>query len=475
MNKAFYSQVLLVFLLTINFTLLSQPKQTAWQAGFSTIAGAGDQMPFWLISNREGKFYPDENAISAEIMLFSIKDTTRTIDYEYGLELYGRMGSSDDFWLHQAYAGIRLYDLVRVRAGWWTDIIGSREPSLSTGSIIWSGNTRPMPKIEIGTPGYVEIPYTHGFAEISGVLAHGWFVDDRFVDNVFLHHKNIYLKLGGALPVNVHYGFNHYGQWGGKSPNYELPFPSDLDAYYRIFFNRSGDTDIPGTPATWGNHKFGNTLGSRSHGIDLELQNIETGLYFQDVFEDGSGLRRKNFPDGLWGIWFRFNEEQRPLQAFTYEYLQTTDQSGRYHDLDGVVLGGDDNYFNHAIYQSGWSYHGYTIGTPFITSPILNDPPWHRFENTRVRVHHLGIKGHLAQSLSYRTLFSYSRNYGTYGRYSDPYDPPRDQFSWLLELSGPLNFFDLEASVSLAFDQGDMYGNNLGLMLRLVRKGSFSR
>ncbi len=93
-----------------------------------------------------------------------------------------------------------------------------------------------------------------------------------------------------------------------------------------------------------------------------------------------------------------------------------------------------------------------------------------------MRVLHLGIKGHLSQSLSYRSLFSYSRNYGTYGtRLGEAFEPPRDQYSWMLELTGPLNFFDLEASIAMAIDSGQMYGNNLGLMLRLVRKGSFGK
>jgi hypothetical protein len=57
-------------------------------------------------------------------------------------------------------------------------------------------------------------------------LSHGWFEEGRYVSNVWLHHKNAYLRLGGSLPVNIYYGFNHYAQWGGKSPGYEKPFPS---------------------------------------------------------------------------------------------------------------------------------------------------------------------------------------------------------------------------------------------------------
>lgn len=446
-----------------------------WKVSSSAIFSQGDQNPFWLFSNREGKFAPEGHQASVSFGLFADSDTGRAIDYEYGLELYGRTGQSDDLWIHQGYAGLKIYELVQLKAGWWTDVIKSPEPDLSSGSMIWSGNARPMPRIQAGTPGYIDVPFTKGRVEIKGLISHGWFEDGRFVDDAWMHHKNAFVRLGGDFPVNFYYGLNHFAQWGGSSSLHEEPYPTDFDAFYRIFFINSGNPDHPGTLPTWVNHKLGNHLGSRSHGLDFALESIEAGVFLQDVMDDLSGWRRQNFPDGLWSLWLRFREENKAVQAFTYEYLQTTDQSGRYHDLDGEILGGNDNYFNHAIYQSGWSYHGFTLGTPFITSPILNDPAWHRFENTRVRVHHLGIKGHLSETLSYHTLFSYSRNYGTYGRYSDPYDPRRDQYSWMLELSGPVNFFDLEASVAIAIDSGEMYGNNIGLMLQLVRKGNFGQ
>jgi len=465
--KIFFPTFLLLFSYSLTYGQLKLPE---WEAGFSPVGGLGDQTPFWIISNREGRFLPEKNSASMEIAFVAERDTGKVVDYDYGLELYGRAGSSNDVWLHQGYAGVTFYDFLRLRAGMQSETAHIAEPAVSSGSIMWSGNARPMPKVEIATPGFVDVPYTDGLVEIRGLISHGWFEEGRYASDVWLHHKNAHMRVGGSFPVNVYYGLDHYAKWGGSSPRQEEPYPSDLEAFSRVFFISSAPADDPGSPEGWEINKIGDHLGSRTQGIDLNLDNLSAGIYLQDIMEDGSGWRRQNFPDGLWGAWVRFDEEKKPVQSIVYEYLHTTHQSGEYHDIDGDTLGGRDNYFNHGHYQSGWTYHEYTIGTPLITSPLLNDPASHRIRNNRVRAHHVGVKGYITQNIAYRNFFTYSRNYGTYSR---PYEPRRDQFSWMLELSTPLDFFDLEANVTFAADIGDMYGNNFGMLFKLIKRGGF--
>jgi len=43
----------------------------------------------------------------------------------------------------------------------------------------------------------------------------------------------------------------------------------------------------------------------------------------------------------------------------------------------------------------------------------------------------------------------------------------------MLEVSGPVNFFNMEASITVAADFGEMYGDNLGLLFTLRKKGTF--
>lgn len=453
----------LLLLLLFSFPLRGEVLPFGMEASLTTIVSDGRHAPFWLLSNREGRFLPEQHAAALDLALFSHPDTTQNIRYGYGLELFGRLSDSSAVHIHQAFAYVQWKGWLQFRAGRWSDVVGSPEPRLSSGSIIWSGNARPMTQLEVRTPGYIDVPYTRGYLEVKGRMSHGWFEQDRYVEGVWMHHKNIYLRLGGNLPVNLSYGFNHYAQWAGQSPSFDEPFPSDLKAFYRIFFNRAGDEDDPATPVGWAINRFGNTLGSRSYGIDLELKSASAGLYKQDVFEDHSGLTRKNFPDGLWGAFLRFGEERRLLQAIVYEFLHTKDQSGPTHDdPDGNVVGGNDNYFNHGHYRSGWTLYGFTIGTPLLTSPVFNDPPFHRLVNNRVLAHHVGLEGHLGRHLSYRGLFTYSRNYG---RHSVPFDEPIDQLSLMIELILPVTRHNLDLGITLAADAGRMYGDNIGLMV----------
>ncbi len=470
--KAFCFIVATNLILFPSSFLYGQINLPHWEVGLSSTAGGGKKIPFWIVSNRQGKYFPGKNSVAIELGIYAQGDSSRVFNYDYGLELYSRYSSSSEFWLHQAYAGVIFSDLVQFRAGLWEETVGSKEPTLSSGSVIWSGNARPMPRIQIGTPGYVDVPFSEGYLEIKGLMDHGWFENNRFASGVMLHHKNAYLRLGGRLPVNIYYGFNHYAQWGGSSPRQEEPYPSDIKSFMRVFFNIDGDPDRSGTPEGWVINRFGNHLGSRNYGIDLNLKYLSAGIYLQDIFEDNSGISRKNFPDGLWGLWIRFTNEKKPVQAFVYEFFHSTNQSGPYHDIDGDTLGGNDNYFNHGHYQSGWTYHKYTIGTPLITSPVLENTSSFKISNNRVIAHHIGFEGFISSTSHYRSFLTFSRNFGTY---SKPFEYRKDQFSLMLELTNNIKLFDLKASVTLAADLGEMHGDNYGILFTVRKRGNFFR
>jgi len=211
-------------------------------------------------------------------------------------------------------------------------------------------------------------------------------------------------------------------------------------------------------------------LGSRVLGIDVKLKNYLTGLYYQTIFEDGSGRSEIFNPDGLWGFYLRSKDKDRTVTNVLYEFLHTTYQSGPVHDITGpVILKGNDNYFDNFIYRSGWSYYKYTIGTPMITSPVYNTDSSYMIENNRVIAHHVGIEGNLTEKIRYKTMFTYSINMG---RYSKPYDNNRNQASALANISFPVNMkVPFRVSATLAADKGTMYGDNIGIFLSLIKTG----
>jgi hypothetical protein len=443
------------------------------ELNISLFGGSGAQTPFWLLSNHNGKYSLNNNGAIGSIRLFAAPDTTTNFDISYGFELVNRFDGSNKTWLHKAYVRADYLQLFSLKAGMWEQSYSYEYTPLSSGSMLWSSNARPIPRIELGTPGYIEVPYTKGLLAIKGGLANGWMGDERYVEGVLLHQKYIFARAGGKKKLNVTFGFHHVALWGGNSPQYGQ-LPVDFDSYLRLFLARSGNPDREGTPDIWIINAFGNHIGSRSYAVDYKLSHGRVGVYRQDIFEDGSGGRMKNFPDGLWGIFWEVGAKNSWVEAILYEYLQTTDQSGSSHENDEKILGGDDNYFNHGVYQSGWTHHRMTIGTPFITSPLyyqnIDHGGNHRIWNNRVRVHHLAIMGKLPFDMDYRIRISYGENLGIYGStISIPsvfvIDQPIVQWSGRADLYYDAPFAGATINLGIAFDKGKMYDDNFGVIL----------
>lgn len=428
----------------------------------------GERTPFWMVSNQYGKFSLQKHSVLTDLKLYAESDTGRMFNYRYGVELANHFDGENRLWLHQAYLHFGIFNMIELRAGAWEETIGNEYTPLSSGSILWSDNARPVPKIEIGTPGFIKVPYTKGYVEINSSLTHGWFEKGRYVENVYLHRKFLYGRVGGSLPVNITFGLMHVAQWGGVSPAHGQ-LPEDWDSYRRVFLADSGGVDAP---TSWQINRFGNHIGSRNYGVDVKFINFEVNFYHQDIFEDGSGKRRENFPDGLWGLHLSNKNRDFFITDFVYEYLQTTDQSGPIHDLE-LSLKGNDNYFNHGVYQSGWTHHWMVIGTPFITSPIYTQHIDHyknfRIWNNRVRVHHVGLRGTLLKGITYRMKFSYSLNYGKHLEAPEEFEITErlNQFSWIGYVCYPIPKRSLVVSGVLATDWGEMYGNNFGVQLKV--------
>lgn len=464
----------LMFIFSI-FPVSSQLKAPDIELSFDTYVSTGQQNPFWFVSNQYGKYTLSKNAALASVIAQSEADTSGVFDVNYGFELVNRYDGADKFWFNQAYMQMDYHNFIRFKAGLWEESLGNEYTSLSSGSTIWSRNARPMPKIEIGTSGYVEVPYTRGILEVNGALTHGWFETDRYVDGALLHQKYISARSGWDFPLNLNWGLYHFAQWGGEHPSDEK-YPTGIKDYLKVFFIRSGSEEAP---ETFQLNKYGNHLGTRNYGIDWEDETFTAGIYYQDIIEDGSGMRRRNFPDGLWGLYLTLEDQKAPVTGILYEYLQTSDQSGPIHDWE-EGLGGNDNYFNHGRYHYGWTFNQMTIGTPFITSPVYNEDVDHRLNyriwNNRVKVHHFGIEGQITEGLDYKALVSYSKNKGIYDQNYIPevfeLESPLHQWSGKLDLYYELPAIEgLNLGGSMAFDKGRMYGDNWGLMVKVVYGG----
>lgn len=470
MKKGIYLFVLQLFLIV---PISSQSYLPSVSIESGAVISSGKHSPFWFYSNQYGKISTKNNSIYLLPSIYrSFKDSSK-IDYSYNLSPLFRYDGLGRSYIHQWYGELKFH-FIHFTAGAKEEFYGNQDSTLSSGSIIWSKNARPMPKLKLEVPNYTTVPFTCKLLEFKGGIAHGWFDDNEYNKNVWLHHKYFYLRLGGKLPVHVSYGLHHFAQWGGT--NYE-PYgdlPNDFDAFKNVFLGRSGNPVDPNTPwAEWFN-VLGNHIGSRNFGAEIDFSKTKVSFYWQNIFEDGSGKAYRNIKDGLFGISIRSKEKDKLINGFVYEFFNTTDQSGRINATDSIKpdgnyyeLGGNDNYLNNGVYLKGWSFKEMNIGNPLITSPaIISGDRYDYIRNNKVLAHHFGLGGSTSV-LSYKLFYTYSLNYGT-NFY--PISPKQTQHSFLFEAELKNNLpGNLKLSCALGGDFGDLYRNNFGVRL-LIRK-----
>lgn len=480
MNCAFLTSMLrlrylssLVLLIYFSSSADSQSiKIPQYSVETGAVLSGGKQTPFWLMSDQYGLVTPDKFNGYIRLGLKTNLTSGKKIDYDYCLDIIDRQGSSaNKLYLNQAYLRVKLR-AVNFQVGSMEEKFGNQDSSISSGGLLWSGNARPMPKISILIPEYTPVPFTKGFLEFKAGISHGWFGDNQYVKDSWLHHKYFYLQLGGKLPVHVNYGFHHFVQWGGVSTDPAIgKLPHTFNDFFKVLFARTGDESAFSDENL---NALGNHLGSHNFGLIADLPKIKVSFYWQTIIEDSSGLVLRNIKDGIWGISIRSKNMDRIVNGFVYELINTTDQSGpidSYWIDKGLWAIGNDDYFDNRIYKFGWTYKNMVIGTPFITSPLISDSNimGRNISNNKVLVHHIGVEGKY-KNMKYRLLGTYYLNYGTN---NFPFDPVIPQYSFMLE-SKFVNLLPWGLSMSLmaGIDHGRLYGNNIGMRISLMKQSS---
>ena len=450
------------------------------------VASSGKYAPFWFSAGKDGaiSFSPYSTGLRGGIS----KPATRPArwwDYSYGIDLAGGLCSSR--MLPQAgcivrdtpiYFGhiVELYAHARLwcfdfTVGWKPLDVGNQDNELSAGSLLFSHNAPTFPRISIGIDRYTPFPFTYGYLEVKANLTHGWMIDNIGVQHTMLHYKYIGVRLGGRLPVNISYEFHHAAQWGGTSDRY-----GDLGNGIRQWANifRAG---AGGVMANDQINAEGNHLGSQMLGIDVKWSGWKISAYWQNIFEDGPILpmwKTMNIHDGLWGLSIRQNKWPF-VSAILYEFLNTTDQSGTAHDIDGMVFGGCDDYYRNSIYTQGWNHYRMTIGNPFITSPIYNTSLDDGTDNNRTFTHHIAICGDI-YGFEYTARYNHSRNYGRYVRTDNTINN-----SILLEVEKRIpEAWNLTFGIAFGADIGNQFNkpyepyrtkNCFGAMITIAKRG----
>ena len=432
------------------------------------IAATGDSLPLWLHANRLGTV--DQTGANAYLQFSGTLQGRLHGNWrwEAGARVVGRRAPHATLFLPELYAGVS-GRLVRLWVGRRAYEIGETAGRLSMGSLDTGLNATPLPKVVVETPGFLPVPWTRGHLEIRGYLAHGWFDDPRHTRGTYLHQKFLYGRLN-LHGWQLYGGLVHDAQWGGTSPIYG-PQPDGIDDWWRVFWGMGGAPDAP--PADQIYYQ-GNHLGIWDVGLKGQIGTVGLHIYRHFLFNDKDGLKLKNPGDGLLGVALTF--ENLPVAQLVYEYLYSKRQSGPIPPGPGRGgPGGQDNYYNHWLYRSGWTYYDRTISNPlFFPYPDRQIVGVNHIANNRIVAHHVGLAGTLPGAVGYTFMVTYSRNYGTYQardlarRNGESYfyeHGPR-QWSWYVALARPLTP-QLALQLALALDRGAVYPCSTGLELAL--------
>lgn len=433
--------------------------------------GIGKQAPFLSTANQWDRHSFSPNSLTLWGTIHKRLKAHSVFDYGFGAELTTNLSVAETrFFPDELYIDAKVGPFV-FTAGRKQAVYGNQDPILSSGGMLWSRNARPMPRLSLESFGYIPVPFTHQFVEVKGGITHGWFIDSTLVTNTLLHYKYAGIRLGGTLPVHLNYSLHHVAQWGGTSSQYGTS-PANFDNFLRVLMGKSGDESAPATERY---NTLGNHIISKNIGLEFTFKNANIEVYWQNIYEDKPihyMYKTYNQEDGLWGLSLQL-PKYKPLNRLMVEFLSTTDMSGPWHDLDGLIYGGADGYYNNGVYTNGWSFYGMTIGNPWLTSPKYNQTYEQGaigFINNMVRVYHVAGTGQLGL-LDYTAVFAYTRNFGT----THPVSVPtvcNKQYSWLLNTEMPFPYLkQTRLTMGFSGDLGKQYGNNYALLVGLRWEG----
>ena len=487
----------------------SSPAQETidWEAEAIFNAGSGSFAPYYVASNRHGILTQKADAL-LDLTASRSLDLGSRFSYGYGAEVLGGYSARTDymrynpateaFYTHgEGPAAIslqQLYGEVKYRGVFLTVGMKERESallnfSLSSGDIVESGNARPVPEVRVGFVDFQDIPLTNGWVQIQGEIGYGKFADNDWLKshyNYYDWHMNLgalytykrcYFRTNPAQPLSVTVGMQAAGEFGGTT--YVYAGGKEIKQYkgrtsLKDFFNMLLPRQQSGN-----SYYDGNSLGSWDIMARYRFNDgTQLKAYLQKPWEDGSGIGWMNGFDGLWGVEYTAPAADAIVNGAVAEYIDFTNQSGPIHwspgDSPGTTITsnatGADAYYNNFQYNSYINY-GMSLGTPFLPAPIYNKDGYPAYIDSRVRGFHLGLTGRVA-GVDYRVLGGYRKGWGD-GK--APTAVSRHDTSMMVEGAYAVpQVSGLRLKAQLAFDSGDMFGNNFGACVTIAYRGAFN-
>lgn len=490
-------------LLTMMSQTLQAQQPSDWQASYTitseAAAGSGDYTAYQLTANRHDVLSHRANTGYVRAAV----DLERNLSNDWLLtgafDVLASAHAKSSFYLQQLYANLSWQDFyLEVGKREYQPVL--RNALLSSGSLVASGNARPMPEVRIGTKDFVTVPGTRQWLQFYFDASYGYYEDSDWLSDCFddfhalhpngyvttevwHHQKKLFLRSDPTRKLSLTIGMEHAVQFGGRCLKYLAGTECvvDLSPSFGDFFRviiPGGDGNVGNTYDKTVEWVKGNHIGDWNVMLTYQFdKHHQLSAYLENPFEDGSGIRKGNGWDGLWGIEYKNrNEGTQWVRGVVLEYLQTTDQSGPIHwspgDFSQMIEGwmpnhatGNDNYYNNYMYN-GYAHYGMAMGTPLLMSPIYNRDNYCGFVDTRVQAWHLGIQGELSGCWSYLARGSYREGQGTY---FIPFAERHHSLDTMFQLSYASGPWQL--SCAYANDSGNIYGDNNTVNIKVSYHG----
>lgn len=476
-------------------------------------AGSNDFAPFYLHSNRRGKITQSQNA-QLDIWAIDSLDLEKRFDFSWGFEVLGGYANKVDYrrwnptthafepnpqgpasiWIQQLFGEVKWRCLylslgLKDRGSCFVD------DALSSGDLLWSGNSRGIPEARIGFIDFQNIPLTNGWVQIDACISYGKFIDTKWINNHFDYYtgkrnpgsfwtyKRIALQTKPSQPFSFRFGFQMIGIFGGKTYKYyngELTSVVDNYNGFKDFFLMI----LPLDTHTHEGNKTGDHKGTWDAAARYRFRGGETlRAYTQWFWEDGSGLLKENGWDGLWGLEFKLNRRWW-INGVVAEYLDLTNMSGplayepnHYNTEGGASLPyrahGADSYYNNYYYRSYVNY-GLNMGTPMVQGILFNtglkddrtvycgEIPYYR-----VRGFHVAVEGAIGPYVDYIVKYNHRKAWGNTNSYALIRPIEADSFMAAATYTIP-KVPGLSLTGAIGVDKGNIPQNAFGTMLTLT-------
>lgn len=451
----------------------SQEKVLNYEIGLMGNLSSNTNVPFWMFANTNGIFPNTSNAVF-NVAIYSGKSKSKNkIAFTYKGAITEYLANNKHHILINELFGSLHYKNVRLDIGVKQQDILWNGLSSTNGNILFSNNARAFPGYNFKLIKYIKLPFAKKWLSIKGNYGDFLLNDKRIVSNARLHIKSLFFKYKLSDRLELITGLNHYAQWAGTSSIYGKQ-PTGINNYLRIVTGSTG-----GSEALEGDqiNVLGNQLGTYLLQFNYAGKNNNWNFFWSHPFEDRSGRELMNYPDGLYGFYMDFKKPTATISHVLIEMTYTKHQSGdatHYTDENGShAASGMDNYFNNGVYQSGWTYFGNMVGSPYFTTNPMDEngnTPGIIVGDNRLLAFNIGFRGTI-KSVPYKAILSHTTYFGWF---ENEYSPKPIQFSGLLEINIPkLPNFPFFITVGTAFDTGTYSSSKIGGFLKISKIGTF--